>query len=97
MPEWGNVSDEVEHVEQFEVNSRFASLNDSELQEIVGQKQKGQKEKVDKSGCSAFCTFCSFIRQEVLNRDINACALKINKLCFNFESQRTFYSHMINK
>ena len=53
MPEWGNVSDEVEHVEQYEVNSRFASLNDSELQEIVGQKQKGQKVGVQLSVLSA--------------------------------------------
>ena len=41
IPEWGNVSDQelVGHVEQFEEkekeNSRFAALNDSELQENV--------------------------------------------------------------
>ena len=49
-PEWGNVSDQelVGHVEQFEEkekeNSRFAALNDSELQEIVADAEiKGTK------------------------------------------------------
>ena len=50
IPEWGNVSDQelVGHVERFEEkekkNSRFAALNDSELQEIVADAEaKGTK------------------------------------------------------
>ena len=49
IPEWGNISDQelVGHVERFEEekeHSRFAALNDSELQEIVADAEaKGTK------------------------------------------------------